>query len=340
MGEKNETLWLSVARSATRRFNLAWFLEKLSLPLVIVGIVGAALILLLRRESDFFPWQQFSILTTGALFVIIFIAWLIAKKQFTTKERSLVRIEDSMALNNSLTAAHQGIAPWPELQEETSDGTSWNWPRLLITPIATLLLLSIAFLLPISALTTPEDSEVEEPANREALQASLEELRENETLNEEYLDEIQDKVNELSEQPKDEWFDHSSLEAVDSLKTSHEQQLRELERNMKKAERSLNALQNHGENMTPGTRERLLDQFDQSLQQMNQGAMKPNQALMDQLGQLDPSQLGSLTQEQLDQLRANMRKQAQNMQNAGEQQGQGNQSEDWLDELMQEGGPG
>ena len=61
------------------------------------------------------------------------------------------------------------------------------------------------------------------------------------------LDELEEKVEELRKQPKEEWFDHSAMEATDSLKEAHEQELKELERDLRKAEKSLNALQNHSQ---------------------------------------------------------------------------------------------
>lgn len=334
--EEAQIQWLSVAKATARRFNWAWFLEKLSLPLVSAGLLGAILVMLARREWTTFPWLPSLGVACGVMALVVLIAWLIARRHFTSQENALVRIESAMSLNNSLTAARQGIAPWPQVAEETSDGTNWNWSRLLIPPLATLLLLSAAFLLPISAKNDPNAAPPEEPANRQALQASIDELRKDETIDEEYLDEIEEKVEELREQPKETWFEHSALEATDSLKEAHEQQLKELERDLRKSERALNALQNHSENMNPGTRERLLEQFDQALEQMNNGAMKPNKELLDQLGEIDPQKLGNLSQEQMDQLRENMRKAAQQMQNAG---GEGQGGDEWLDELMEEGGP-
>lgn len=339
--ENGKSQWLAVAKATSRRFNCAWFLDKLSLPLLSAGLLGAILVMLARREWIAFPWLPSLGVAFGFLSFVVLMAWLIARKHFTSQEQALVRIESAMALNNSLTAARQGVAPWPEVATETSDGTSWNWPRLLIPPFATLLLLFAAFLLPISAKNDPHAAPAEEPANRLALKASIDELRQEETIEEDYLDELEEKVKELSEQPKEEWFDHAALEATDNLKEAHEQQLKELEREVRKAERALNALQNHSQNMGAETRERLLDEFDQSLQKMNNGAMKPNQELLKQLGNIDPSKLGNLSPEQMNQLRENMRKHAQQMQDAGgDQQPSDEQGDEWLDELMEEGGPG
>ena len=77
---------------------------------------------------------------------------------------------------------------------------------------------------------------------------------------------------------------------------------------------------------------------------MSQGAMKPNQALLDQLGGIDAGQLKGLSRKQMDQLRENMREQAQKMQQAGGEgqqgEGQGDGGGDWMDELLQGDGQG
>lgn len=345
--ENLQSQWIAIAETTTRRFNWAWFLDKLALPLMLAGLIGAIMILLARREWSVFPWMPALGIACGTILLVTLVAWLVARRHFTSQASALVRIESAMALNNSLTAAQQGVAPWPAVVEETSDGANWNWSRLLAPPAATLLLLSLAFLLPISAKSEQADTPPEEPTNRQSLQASIDQLREDDTINEDYLDEIEKKVEELRKQPEEKWFDHSAMEATDSLKEAHEQQLKELKRDLSKTERALNALQNHAKNMNSETRDRLLSEFDETLNKMNNGAMKPNKELLEQLGDIDPGNLGNLSQEQMDQLRENMRKQAQQMQEAGgggapqpgEGQGQGQgEGDEWLDELMEEGG--
>ncbi|NIP94817.1 MAG: hypothetical protein GWO24_15765, partial [Akkermansiaceae bacterium] len=170
-------------------------------------------------------------------------------------------------------------------------------------------------------------------------------------VQEQYLEELEQRLDELRGQEEEQWFSHSSLEATDALKKMHGAELESLERGLRKAERALNALQKHQGKMGEAARQRLLNEFEQALQGMNEGRMKPNQDLLDQLNQLDPKNLGQLDQEQLDQLRENMQKHARNCQNCqggGQGQGQGQagggqgQDQDWLDELLEEGenGPG
>ncbi|MBK1835334.1 hypothetical protein [Roseibacillus ishigakijimensis] len=336
-----ESTWLRRAQATARRCNWAWFLDRLALPLVLLGLLATAFILVIRREGSSLPLLPVLCGSGGAFVLALLIAWWQARRRFTTLPQALVRLETAMALDNALTAARAGVTPWPAPGETSSDGTRWNWPRLLLPPLAILLLLSAACLLPISA-KSQHSPPPEEPGNRQALQASLDELREEKLVDEDYLDDLEEKINKLREQPEENWFDHAALEATDTLKETHEKNLRELEKSLQKAERSLQALQNNAAELTPGNRERLMGEFAEALEKMNRGAMKPNQELREQLGKIDPSQLGQLSPEQLNQLRQNMREHAQKMQQSAPGQPGGGEGPggEWLDELLQEGGTG
>ena len=338
MGQENiRKIWLALAKKTARRINRAWFLEKLAIPLLALGVFAAGLILILRRALETLPYLPLSLALGTAFSIVTLTSYYLARKRFTTSESTLHRIDSAQNLSSSLAAAKEGIAAWPDTikTNENRDGLRWNWPRLLLPPLLTLLMVSLALLLPVAA--KKKQLPPEEPVNRQLLQESIDQLRQDDVVDEDYLDEMEEKLKKLREEPEENWFDHSAMEATDNLKNSHERNLDELEQNLSKSERALNALQNHSENMTPETRERLMNEFDQALEQMEQGSMKPNQQLLEQLKNLDAQQLGNLSQEQLDALRENMRQQAQKMQQDSQQ---GAANDEWLDELLQEGGPG
>jgi hypothetical protein len=79
-----------------------------------------------------------------------------------------------------------------------------------------------------------------------------------------------------------------------------------------------------------------LNEFEQALQGLQNGAMKPNPQLLDQLKQLDPKNLGQLTPEQMQQLKENLQKHGDAMKQPGHGEGGG----DWEDELQGEDGDG
>ena len=329
--------WDARARAALRKVNLGWFLQILAPPLVVSALCGACAVLLLRRELPAFPWAGALVWAALALALLLLLCWAAARRRFEKKETALVRLEAAMGLNNSLTAARQGLAPWPAPPAAPArDGTRWHWPRLLVPPLAALALLALSFILPVSAKPDPRSTPPEQPRSWQDLENSLDSLRENNTVEDEYIEKLEKQIDQLRQEDPQDWFSHSSLEASDELKKAHLNSTRELQRNLQRAERNLNTLKKHGDNLTPAQKERLMGELDQALQQMQQGALKPNKELLDQLGQIDPKNLGNLSQEQLDQLRQNMRQHAQQLQQA-RQQADPNTAQDWQDELNQQG---
>ncbi len=335
--------WRRLARKVAGKINLAWWLEKLAVPLVVTALLGSCLILLARRELPEFPWMETAM--TGAILLLAMglMAWWLARRNFESPGHAMVRMEASMKLRNALSAAEQGVTPWPALPKSIDDGTRWRWSRLITPLLAAALFITASILLPVSAKTDPDAGARDEPQTWKDLQADLQALAEEDTVQEQYLEELQQRLEELRKQEEDEWFSHSSLEATDALKKMHGAEVENLERNLRKAERALNALQKHGGKLGEAAQQRLLNEFEEALQEMGQGKMKPNKGLLDQLKQIDPKNLGQLDQEQLDQLRENMKQTAQNCENCkggGKGQGQageGGAGEDWLDDLLEEG---
>ena len=344
MSEEKSTKsrWRELARGVSSKINVAWWLEKLGVPRVVTALGLSCFILLARREMEVFPWLETALIGTGILLLMAGLAWFLAKRHFESPDQAMVRIEASMKMRNSLSAARAGVAPWPEVPQKIDDGTNWYWPRLVVPLLASALFITGACLLPVSARTDPNAGPAEEPQAWKDLEADIETLAEEDTVQEEYIDELEERLKELRKQPEEDWFSHSSLEATDALKKAHGQEIESLERNLRKSERALNSLQKNGAQMGEGPRERLMREFEDALQQMGNGAAKPNKELLEKLQQLDPGNLGNLNQEQLDQLRENMKKHAGQCQQCegngqGQGQGQGN-GDDWLDDMLNEGG--
>ena len=308
-----EKKWRKIALQTARKINTGWWLQMLGTPLLISALIIACAILITRREFDTIPWPGLLAGSLGILSVTACACWLAARSRFETEQQSLVRIEAAMRLRNALTAADHGIAPWPDVPSVINDGVHWHWKRL-ITPLAgALLIVLCGFIIPVQAKSTTTPTQ-QEPSAWSELDTNLDQLDTQEIIQQEYIEEMRKKLEELREQSEDEWFSHSSLEATDTLKQNHLSEQEELKKNLELAERSLNTLQSQGAKMNAQQKQRLLNEFDQAVQKMQQGNMKPNNELLEQLKQLDPGQLNQLTPEQLDQLRENMRRHAQGLQ--------------------------
>ncbi len=335
MASENENphrrYWLAQASAVRLRVNLAWWLEILSAPLVILSIAGAAALLWLRREMpDTGPWLPAAWIG-GAVVLLAIICWLRAARRFERMEDSLVRIEAAMCLRNALSAANEGVVPWPPPVGKTSAGLEWQWPRLLVPLIGALVLLSAGMWMPVTPRQASVSTPPEQPQAWKQLGAELDFLTKEEVVDEKYLEETRKKLDELKAQEEEQWFSHSSLEATDSLKKSHRAESERVERELGKADRALGALEKNSGSAGQAEKNRLMEEFDQALQGLQNGAMKPNPQLLEQMRQLDLKNLADLTPEQLEQLRENLRKNAEGLKG-----GQGGDGE-WDDELLADG---
>lgn len=313
-----EKVWTHHARVLSKKLNLAWWIELLNLPFTIMAILIATAILV-ARYFEVLP--AYSIIISSIIFmtmIISFICWKFSQRKFESIDESMVRIEEKLKLKNALSAAKVGITPWPEAPTELHTGINWHWPRTLLPSLCSLITIIFAFFIPIGSHAEVINNHPS-PDNRDRLEQSLAELKDEEIVQEDYIEEMEEKINELKEQDPNEWFSHSSLEAVDSLSQSHDAASKELQRNMQNAERTLQNLQKHGEKMNQQTKENLLDGFGKAVENLDTGSMKPNKELLDQLKQLDPEQLNQLNEEQLNQLRQNMRKMAEKLKQQTEQ---------------------
>ncbi len=75
---------------------------------------------------------------------------------------------------------------------------------------------------------------------------------------------------------------------------------------------------------------RLMEEFDQALQGLQNGALKPNPSLLEQMKRLDLKDMAKLTHGQIEQLRENLKKHSEAMKNGKS----GSEGEDWSDELL------
>ena len=331
-----EQQWRVIAQRTSRKINLGWWLQVLSTPLLITGLIIACGILIMRRELETLPSLYISLGTIAVLSLTGFISWLFAKPKFESSKESLVRLEASMSLRNALTAADHEVAPWPDVPAHIDDGTRWHWKRILPPILGSVLIIASGFFIPIHAKTDLQNAP-QQPSAWNELETNLNQLGDQDIVQEEYIDEMREKLEKLREQSPDEWFSHSSLEATDTLKQNHQNEQESLRNKLQRAESNLSELQHGGSKMNKAQRERLLEGFDQALQQMQQGNMKPNEELLKQLQELDPQALGELTPEQMDQLRKNMREHAEKLKQQGEGQ-EGDQDCDGDGENEGEGG--
>lgn len=334
---EDKRYWMQQAAKLSRRINLAWFLDGFAGPLLIAAVIGSVLVLGARRE---FPELHPAILG-GSLTAIFLILGLIvlkrAWKRFESPAQALVRIEATQQMNSALSAASAGIVPWPERPNNLSESLSWHLPKTLTPPAAALILLAIGLLIPIKAKSSDDSQTSREPQAWSQLDSQLEKLSEDALVDDKYLEDMKERLEQLRAQEEEEWFSHASLEATDSLKESHNSSLEDLQQDLTEAADAMQQLTEAAKDLNSEQKQKLAEQFDDALQGLQNGAMKPNKQLLDQLSQLDPKDMGNLNPEQMQQLKENMEKLKEGLNEAGQGEGQG---DDWADQLLGDGGDG
>jgi hypothetical protein len=333
---RNREHWQAKARQVARKVNLAWWLETLSAPMLMASILGAVALIVVRREIPHVqPWLLSASIIAGIVLIALG-CWAAATRKFEKPSDSMVRMEAAMRMRNSLSAAIAGVAPWPTPVEKIDAGLSWQWPRLLVPLLGTIILLASGLLIPVSARASRTTGNPEEPQAWKQLTTELDRLTKEEVVDEKYLEDTRKKIEQLKAQEEDQWFSHSSLEATDSLKKAHKAESERVERELGKAEKALGVLGKNAAGMNPAEKNRLMEEFDQALQGLQNGAMKPNPELLEQMKELGENGQANLTPEQMEQMRENLKKHAEAMKDG---QG-GGEGEDWSDELLAGDGDG
>ncbi len=328
--------WQTEARRISRRVNLAWWLETLTVPLLIGSIIATAALLLVRRELGNIESWILAASAGGLVALLGLVCWVLAARKFEKPEQSLVRMEAAMGLQNALSAARAGVAPWPEPMAKYNAGLTWHWQRLIIPPLSVLAILAAGLFIPISAKSDESNSLPEQPQTWQQLSNELEQLAQEEVAEEKYLEEMRKKLEELKSQEEEKWFSHASLEATDSLKQSHRAEMERVEQRLEQASEAFEKLQEKDKPLTQEEANQLMQGFDQALKDLQNGALKPNPELLEQMKNLDLKELDNLTPEQIEKMRENFKKHQKCLgdckggdgeQGEGEGKGQGGEKE-------------
>lgn len=296
--------WQSMTRRVARQVNAAWWLEHWLPWLMTAGIAGSVTLLWLRWRAageDAERWLWVGLVAWVCVTMII--AWWWARRRFESPDTARVRLEDALKMKTVLTAAHEGIVPWPAERESIEWPLRTAWARPIAVVGFTVAMLALAAWVPIPAMAKAKQRTIEKPAALEDVEKWLEQLRKQDAADEESLKEVEEKVAELLQKPAENWYEHGTLEAADHLKEQTTDMLRDLARNLTEAERAAAALEAAGQALPKATRDALAEAMKSALQGMKSGDMKPSEELMKQLQGMSGEELASsLSPEQMKQM--------------------------------------
>lgn len=331
-----EQNWRRRASAVALRFNSGWWMDRFNILLVAGCVLFSVIVLCLRTFSELaISWETGLIVLGIAMAVFALIAWGISRRRYITSEAALVRLDDRLQLRNQLTAASNNRAPWPAFTEVSSEsrekmGLRWNPVTTLLPGFFALLILVTSWVVPLPASIPGQPEIVAEPGAWEQMEEWIAQLEEEQVIDEEGIEELEGKIEELRDQPEDDWFSHASLEATDSLQESLGRDIQEMASDMATLERDMAALETFSSDLSEDAKKKLLEEFDKALESLDANGMKPNAELLKQLKGLDPSKLGqkSLSQLSKEQLKSLQKQLGQCSECLGSMEGLPKMSED------------
>jgi hypothetical protein len=299
--------WQASARRLAREINLGWWVADWLPWAFAVGGGGIVAVLLARMQaaadgaagsaSGDAVRRVWWVIAAAAVATGI-AAWWRARRRFETPATARVRLEEALGLDARLTAAAAGVGRWPERPERIRWPVEWRWrrPAGLLAGLAALLV--VAARVPIAGAGGVRRHAIEKPTDVRLVEEWVERLRETELVDERAAREIDRRIEELLERPRENWFEHASLEAAGSLKERTAADLRELAGNLAKAERAAAALEAASAGLPADVRAALAREFAAGKLGLEAGGLEPGSRLAELLRELDAADLAALTPEE------------------------------------------
>lgn len=183
---------------------------------VVSGACATIGILLLRGFGGE-PWIT-TCVAWGWIPVALVAALLMAIREgLASESASCVRLEESLGLHSQLSAAREGLAPWPAAQAgRQRTALAVRWGRVLPLPALAAVCVSLSTLLPMTRVR-PDVVIAGKPPALTSLESLAEALTTEPIHEPEALKELERTVEELAETPPEGWFSHGFLEATESL---------------------------------------------------------------------------------------------------------------------------
>jgi hypothetical protein len=312
-----ETFWQSAVHRLSRRIHLGWWLDQWLALLIPLSLLGAVTILGLRYWRDL-PLPTALIGIGSGLALAAMAAVFLMRRRREPLATTRVRLEDALGLKTRLTAAAAGIGPWPARRTDLPLPVTFSPGRPLVMVAIGAALLTAALVIPISKYQPEAPRIIEPPSALKEIQDWIDHVKKNDAVNEESIEQVEEKMAELLQRPAQNWYEHASLEAADHLRDVTAQDLQQLAQNLADAERAANALAASaaGAGLPQAAKDSLEQLLQNASQSMQTAGMQPSSDLIDALKNMDPSQLSSMSSEQMKDLAKQLAQNQQALQEA------------------------
>jgi hypothetical protein len=164
-----------------------------------------------------------ALLSAGAIFAVVR-----ARRHFLSIDQALLRLDGALHLRCRLVSAAAGVGDWPAPPDAMPAVFRLRRSRVL-TPVAfAAALLVVGVAMPVSRPAKVEAHAVEPPAAWREVDEWLRDLKQESLVSPEAVQEWEERLHHLHEQPQTAWYGHGSLEAGDTLHQQVEASLRTL----------------------------------------------------------------------------------------------------------------
>ncbi len=287
--------WAQLGRRTAQRVRTAWLLHYTAPAIAASSLLGCASVLALRHHGITVSLAQTGGIAVLTLGLSLGIATFLAKRHPFTPLDGLVRLDEQLSLHGALSAASAGLRSWPSLPSHTEDG--WRISnRWALAPLIGLGLLLTSALIPVTA-RSPHGGALPPPAVHQRIATTIEKLRD--TIAEPDLAQLQEKLDQLTQQPAAQHYQHEHLEAADNLEAKLQQDLLNLAAQLDTSADSLTALTEETTALTPQEAAQLSSELGQALTGIQKSPLGLHPDHKSTLGNLDPSALKSISQDQL-----------------------------------------
>ncbi len=304
MDDSGERFWQRRARLTALRRNFAAWLSAFLPAALVTSALGAAALLILRQRDT--ALTAFWPIVAAAFLAAAISAFLRARRDFFTPTDALLRLDVALHLHNRLTAAARGVGDFPP-PRAAPDGFTWRWQPIAGALAACLAVLLLAAWIPVSrsgSTFTP----TQEPTAWTETQTFAERLAEANVVEPETVQSLEEKLDALRDQPPEDWFSQSSLEAGDSLRDQTAQSLRALESNLSQAASQLASATNPAGALNDADLQQLADRFGDALANLELGNLPLDADLLKSLQNVDLSQARQLSAAELKKLQERLEK--------------------------------
>ena len=296
--------WQSQARRTVWRHNACCVLADF-LPFCLgVSAVFACALLVARGNGSVpaRPWATAYGLALAACAAGA--AWRSHERFFASRD-ALVRLDWNLGLHNRLSAAAAGGGEFPPVQAGT-DGYLFHWRKSGPPLAASARLVGAAATVPV---TRPPARYI--PASTPAAWTQTAEwidaLKKTDALQEPALEDLRERLEQLRQQPAQDWYSQSSLEAGDNLHEQTAQSIQALQRDLQSALDNLEAMQRFTDQTSALETKSAQANLANALKGLELGNLPLNQEMLGHLKSADLSKLRDLDPKQIEEMKRRLK---------------------------------